>query len=271
LVALRERIAPLGAARTRLLPVLAMIEGLDVAVVVPAFNEERHVARVVSSTPPFVDRVVVVDDASEDATSERARATGDGRLSVLRHPINRGVGAAIATGYAHAFDAGADVAVVMAGDGQMDPADLEALLAPILRDEADYVKGNRLAWPDVARRMPLTRLVGNHALSALTRAATGVPVRDSQCGYTALTRAAAARLRLDRLWPRYGYPNDLIASLAAAGLRVRDVPVRPVYADETSGVDLRHALFVVPYVLARAALRRASAPARPLADPQPAE
>ncbi len=250
-----------------------MLDGLDVAVVVPAFNEERHIAGVLRSIPALVDRVVVVDDASEDATAERARAVGDARALVIRHPVNRGVGAAIVSGYLHAFDSGADVAVVMAGDGQMDPADLGALLAPIGRGEADYTKGDRLAWPDVARRMPLTRLVGNHALSVLTRAATGLPVHDSQCGYTALTRTAASRLRLDRIWPRYGYPNDLLAALSAAGLRVKDVPVRPIYADETSGVDLRHALFVVPYVLARAAFRRASAADAPHAipDAQPAE
>jgi glycosyltransferase involved in cell wall biosynthesis len=251
-----------------------MLDGLDVAVVVPAYNEERHVGRVLSSIPSFVDRVFVVDDASADATFERAGATGDARVSVLRHAENRGVGAAIVTGYHHAFAAGADVAVVMAGDGQMDPADLGALLAPLLRGEADYIKGDRLAWPDVARRMPLTRLIGNHALSVFTRAATGLPVSDSQCGYTALARGAAERLRLDRLWPRYGYPNDLLAAAAAAGLRVKDVPVRPVYADEKSGVDLRHALFVVPYVLARAAFRRAStssAPPETVHAPQPAE
>jgi glycosyltransferase involved in cell wall biosynthesis len=250
-----------------------MLSGLVVAVVVPAYNEERHVLRVLESMPGFVDRILVVDDASHDATGDRVMSVTDPRVTLLRHSRNLGVGAAIATGYARAFADGADVAVVMAADAQMDPRDLEPLIAPIARGEADYAKGDRLSWPDAARAMPPTRFVGNHALAALTRLATGVRVRDSQCGYTALSRDGARRLRLDALWPGYGYPNDLIASAAMAGLRIREVPVRPIYADETSGVGVRHALVVVPYVLARAALRRLTVelagPAAP--GPEPAE
>jgi hypothetical protein len=138
----------------------------------------------------------------------------------------------------------------------MDPADLPNVLAPVLRGEAEYVKGNRLSYPGARRRMPWTRWVGNTVLSALTRAVTGTPVQDSQCGYTALSRRAAELLPLEQLWPRYGYPNDLLGMIAERGLRVREVVVRPVYADEISGVGLRHALVVVPFVLARVFLRR---------------
>ncbi len=233
-----------------------MFEGARVAVVVPAYNEARLIARTLGRVPGFVDVVVVVDDGSRDDTAAQAFGVGDPRVVVVAHPANRGVGAAIASGYRAAFRAGAEVAVVMAGDAQMDPADLPALLAPVLRGEADYAKGDRLSHPRAHAAMPLARFVGNHALSALTRLATGLPVRDAQCGYTALSRDAADRLALGALWPRYGYPNDLLGRAAAAGLRVRDVTVRPVYADETSGIGLRHALFVVPFVLARVVARR---------------
>lgn len=236
-----------------------MFEGARVAVVVPAFDEARLIDRTLARVPAFVDLVVVVDDASRDDTAARARACGDARVVVVTHALNRGVGAAIASGYDAAFRAGADVAVVMAGDAQMDPADLPALLAPVLRGEADYAKGDRLSHPQARTAMPRARYVGNHVLSALTRMATGLPIRDAQCGYTALSRAGAGRLALAALWPRYGYPNDLLGRAAAAGLRVRDVTVRPVYADETSGIGLRHALFVVPFVLARVVARRARA------------
>ncbi len=249
-----------------------MFAGLVVAVVVPAYNEERHVLRVLEALPDTVDRIVVVDDASADRTVMRVEQSADPRVVLVRHEENRGVGAAIATGYARAFADGADVAVVMAADAQMDPRDLEPLLGPIARGEAEYAKGDRLSWPGAQRLMPTTRFIGNHALAALTRIATGVDVRDSQCGYTALSREGARRLRLDRLWPRYGYPNDLLASAAMAGLRIREVPVRPIYADETSGVGLRHALVVVPFVLARAALRRLTEERAPAAAaPDPAE
>jgi len=145
----------------------------------------------------------------------------------------------------------------MAGDAQMHPDDLPALLSPVVEGEVDYAKGNRLAHPDAYARMPLTRFIGNQILSLLTRVATGVPVHDSQCGYTALHRRVAERIAWHELWSGYGYPNDLLGQLQCLGARVRDVVVRPVYADEQSGIRLHHALFVIPYVLARVLLRRA--------------
>jgi len=229
----------------------------DVAVVVPAYNEARLIGRTLARVPKFVRTIVVVDDGSVDGTHEAARAFGDARVEIVRLPENRGVGAAIVAGYARAFACGAQVCAVMAGDAQMDPADLPAVLEPVLRGEADYVKGDRLSFPDVRRHMPWTRWLGNQTLSWLTRIVTGIEVRDSQCGYTAISRPAAARLPLESLWPRYGYPNDLLGMLAERGLRVREVVVRPVYADEISGVGLRHALGVVPFVLMRVLLRRA--------------
>jgi hypothetical protein len=138
----------------------------------------------------------------------------------------------------------------------MDPEDLPKVIAPILRGEADYVKGDRLSYPAVRRHMPWTRWLGNRVLSSLTGLVTGTAVRDSQCGYTALSQYAGDRLPLEQLWPRYGYPNDMIGMLAERGLRIREVMVRPIYADEVSGVRLHHALLVVPFVLLRVLVRR---------------
>jgi glycosyltransferase involved in cell wall biosynthesis len=227
-----------------------------VAVVVPAYNEARLIERTLASIPRYVEQIVVVDDGSRDATASLAERCGDARVRVVRHEVNRGVGAAIVTGYRAAFERGVDVCVVMAGDAQMDPRDLSALLAPVLSGKADYAKGDRLSFPRAHRHMPLSRWLGNALLSRLTRLATGLVVRDSQCGYTALSKRAADKLPLDRLWPRYGYPNDLLGMLAERGLQVRDVVVRPVYADEASGIGLRHALWVIPYVLMRVLGRR---------------
>jgi glycosyltransferase involved in cell wall biosynthesis len=229
-----------------------------VVAVVPAWDEAPRIARVVRAMPEWVDAVVVVDDASRDGTAEAARATGDARLRVVRHERNRGVGAAIVTGYRRAGELtsdGRDVFVVMAGDGQMDPHDLPALVDPVARDDADYVKGNRFGSRDVVRTMPPSRLLGGLAFSWATSRAIGVSVSDSQCGYTALARAAWGRLDLDRLWPGYGYPNDLLSQLALRGLRIAEVPVRAVYADEVSRLKPRH-VPVVAAVVARAWVRR---------------
>lgn len=210
-----------------------MFRGRRIAVVVPAFNEAEKIARTLRSIPGFVDQVIVVDDASQDGTLRIARRSQRRGLLVLGHGRNRGVGAAIATGYAAAFEAGADVTAVMAGDSQMDPADLIALLEPVAFGRADYAKGNRFAWPGVYRVMPLQRVLGNVVLSHLTRLASGYGrVFDSQCGYTAANRRALAIILGGEVFPRYGYPNDLLCRLGAHGARVVDVPVRPVYGPQ---------------------------------------
>jgi glycosyltransferase involved in cell wall biosynthesis len=199
--------------------------------------------------PARADAIYVVDDASADGTAAAAAAVGDPRVRVIRHGENRGVGAAITSGYTRALEENADVLVVMAGDDQMDPEDLEALIAPVIAGEADYVKGSRFRHGD-ARRMPLARRTGSQLLSFLTRLATGLDVDDCQCGYTALAARAARILPLGELWPRFGYPNDLLGMIAEHRLRIVEVPVRPVYADEASGLRPWH-VFSIAFVIAR--------------------
>ena len=233
-----------------------MMRERRIAVVIPAFREAGLIGKTLRGIPPFVDLVVVVDDASDDGTDRAALDAGDQRLLLLRLPRNQGVGAAIAAGYRLARRRGADVVAVMAGDAQMDPVDLPALLAPVLAGEADYAKGNRLRHPR-ARDMPLQRRLGTQVLGWGTALATGLQgLGDSQCGYTAISGALLDRLPLERLYPRYGYPNDLLSHIALAGGRVVEVPVRPVYAGERSGLRPRH-LALISALLARAALRRA--------------
>jgi glycosyltransferase involved in cell wall biosynthesis len=235
-----------------------MLYGVRVVVVVPAFNEEDRIGRVLGGLPAEVDEVIVIDDASRDATAVRAREAGGDRTRVLAHAQNRGVGAAIVTGYADALTrpgAPRDAFVVMAGDAQMDPADLPALVAPIARGGAGYVKGNRFAHPEVGRVMPRGRRLGGAVFSTLTSLAIGQPVHDSQCGYTAIAREACARLDLPGLWPRYGYPNDLLGQLAVRGIAIREVCVRPIYAGERSGLRLWH-LARIGQLVGRAWARR---------------
>lgn len=241
-----------------------MYRDLSVAVVIPAFNEENAIERAIQAVPGFVDHVVVVDDASEDTTATRAARAGGRAVEIVRHGANRGVGAAIVSGYRRALAHGLDVAVVMAGDGQMDPADLPALLDPIAEGRADYVKGNRFLHRDVWRVMPRARIAGNLLLSLATKATSGYwHVFDSQCGYTAIHRRALDVLELDRVFARYGYPNDVLARLHAAGMRVVDVPVRPVYGPGwRSGIKLRTVLYPVSFVLLRSLATRVATETR---------
>jgi glycosyltransferase involved in cell wall biosynthesis len=244
-----------------------MYRKLRVAVVVPAFNEARAIASAVATIPDLVDHAIVVDDASGDDTGARAEAAGAhvaAEVEVVRHPDNRGVGAAIVTGYRRALAAGADVIAVMAGAGQMDPADLPALLDPIADGDAGYVKGNRFLHPDVWSAMPRARIVGNVVLSAATRVTSGYRhVFDSQCGYTAASRDALGAIDLDGVFPRYGYPNDLLSRLHVAGMRVVDVAVRPIYgAAWRSGIHLGTALHPIPWVLLRSWGHRVAAELR---------
>jgi glycosyltransferase involved in cell wall biosynthesis len=224
-----------------------MVEGKRVAVVVPAHDEQELIAETLRGIPDFVDRVFVVDDASTDATGELARATGDPRVEVLVRAENGGVGAAIVTGYERALADGIDVTCVMAADNQMDPSELRSLVEPVARGEVDYAKANRLFTGEAWRVIPRSRYLGNAVLSFLTKIASGYwHVADSQAGYTALSRAALERLDLDRIYPRYGFPNDLLVHLNVAGARVRDVPSRPIYGvGEQSGIRIRS---VVPRI-----------------------
>lgn len=217
-----------------------MYKNSTISVVVPAHNEELLIQRVIQTMPDFVDNIVVVDDDSSDKTVDAIIEiqNKNPRVHLIRHPINQGVGGAIATGYKWCRDQASDVTVVMAGDAQMDPADLPALLEPVVNGEVDYSKGNRLVTGEAWKKIPRKRYLGNAALSLLTKIASGYwHVADSQTGYTAINLKALKALDLDNIYRRYGVPNDLLVKLNILGMRVRDVPVKPVYGiGEKSGL-----------------------------------
>jgi glycosyltransferase involved in cell wall biosynthesis len=231
-------------------------EGKTVAVVVPAYNEEKLIGTVLDTMPDFVDLIIVVDDASTDCTSDIV-ASYHRRLAnslvPMRHTHNQGVGAAIVTGYKQALLRHSDVVAVMAGDGQMDPNDLVRLIAPIVRGEAEYVKGNRLFRGESWKMIPHTRYLGNAVLSLLTKIASGYwHIADSQSGYTAVARVALERLDLDAIYQRYGMPNDMLIKLNVENFRVRDIAVRPVYnIGEVSGIRLWKVIPTISWLLLR--------------------
>jgi glycosyltransferase involved in cell wall biosynthesis len=224
-----------------------MLEGKSVAVVIPAHDEEKLIAATIAGVPGFVDRIVVVDDRSNDGTAAAVETLGDARVELIRHERNEGVGAAIVTGYKRTRDEGLDVTAVMAGDNQMDPADLETLVVPVARGEVDYAKANRLFTGQAWDLIPRTRYLGNAVLSLLTKIASGYwHVADSQTGYTAISLEYLRLLDLDRIYKGYGMPNDMLVHLNIWNARVRDFPSRPIYnVGERSGIRLRK---VVPRI-----------------------
>ena len=231
-----------------------MLEGKRVAVVVPAFDEEKLIVTTLASIPEYVDRVIVVDDASRDGTAAAAAGTGEERVTVITHDKNRGVGAAIVTGYQRALEEGIDVTCVMAGDNQMDPDDLEAIAGPVARGDVEYAKANRLFTGRAWDLIPRNRYLGNAVLSLLTKIASGYwHVADSQSGYTAVSLKTLELLDLDRIYPRYGFPNDMLVHLNVINARVRDVPSRPVYGvGETSGIRLSKVIPAISWLLTKA-------------------
>jgi glycosyltransferase involved in cell wall biosynthesis len=231
-----------------------MLEGKTVAVVVPAHDEEHLIATTLAGIPDFVDKIYVVDDGSRDATAERARATGDARVEVVPHDRNRGVGAAIVTGYQRALADGIDATGVMAADNQMDPADLELLALPVVRGELDYAKANRLVTGEAWNLIPRTRYLGNAVLSMLTKIASGYwHVADSQSGYAVISNGMLGALDLDRVYTNYGFPNDFLVHLNVENARVRDFPSRPIYGvGERSGIRYRKVVPRISWLLVKA-------------------
>jgi glycosyltransferase involved in cell wall biosynthesis len=230
-----------------------MLEGKRVAVVVPAHDEQELIATTLAGIPGFVDRVYVVDDGSGDATAERARGVGDPRIEVVAHERNRGVGAAIVTGYKRAAEDGMDVTAVMAADNQMDPGDLGTLALPVLRGEVDYAKANRLVSGEAWKLIPRARYLGNAVLSLLTKIASGYwHVADSQSGYTAISKQMLDVLDLDRIYTGYGFPNDILVHLNVWNARVRDFSSRPIYGvGERSGIRYRKVVPRISWLLVK--------------------
>ena len=222
-------------------------------VIIPCYNEETQIGKVLETMPDFVDKIVVVNDCGTDNTIGVVELymKKEPRVILIKHEKNQGVGGAIATGYMWARDNDIDVAVVMAGDGQMDPKDLPTILDPVVKGEADYSKGNRLFTGEAYKVIPKLRYFGNSVLSLLTKIASGYwHIADSQCGYTAVNRRTLEMVDWGKMYKRYGQPNQLLVMLNILNLSVRDVPVRPVYGiGEKSGIKLRKVIFTMSYLL----------------------
>jgi glycosyltransferase involved in cell wall biosynthesis len=234
-----------------------MYKGHHITAVVPAYNEENLIAKTVTTMPDFVDRIIVVDDKSTDSTSECVRAIEDPRVVLLRHEENLGVGGAILSGHRLALRLGGDIDVVMAGDAQMDPDYLPALLDPIVHSGFGFTKANRFYSRSSFRGMPAVRVFGNVVLSYLTKISSGYwHLFDPQNGYTAIRHDQLLRLDLDDIAIGYEFENDLLINLSILRVRACDVPVPAVYGDEISGIRLERVVPRMVRLLVRGFVKR---------------
>jgi glycosyltransferase involved in cell wall biosynthesis len=236
-----------------------MYKEKNIGVVIPAYNEETQISRVIKTMPDYVDRIIIVDDNSADRTVDVISALQKTRpLTLIRHNVNKGAGGAMVTAYNYAKEQNLDVVVRMDGDGQMNPDDLPALLDPVVEDRADYSKGNRLFTGEAYQKIPKVRYFGNAFLSLFTKIASGYwHVADSQSGYTAINKKALQLIDWNQLYTWYGHPNDILVRLNVHNLRVKDVPVAPVYnIGEKSGIKIGRAIFKIGWLLIKLFLWR---------------
>ena len=230
-----------------------MVENKTIAVVIPAFGEERMITGVVKTLPNLVDHIVVVNDCSRDSTRQivESLALNDGRIVLINHGVNQGCGAALTSGYQWCIKNNIDIAVRMDGDGQMNPDELPALIGPVAEGRADYAKGNRFFSGKAYERMPKARFYGTAFLSLLTKIVSGYwHISDFQSGYTAINKQALNRVNWDSMYKGYGQPNDLLVLLNVENMRVVDVPVEPIYGvGEKSGLKIQKIIFTLGWLL----------------------
>ncbi len=203
----------------------------SLCIVIPAYNEERAIGRTLADLPAAWDGVhettiVVVDDGSDDGTSDVVLACRDARVVLLRHAVNRGLGGALGTGLAYARGYGADFVVTYDADGQHAPRNIATVLAPMLSGRAEVVVGSRLLDP---RGMPWHRIVGNWGLNILTYVLFGMWTTDSQSGLRGFSKRALAdiQIRMDRM----EVSSEIIKEIRRCRLRFAEVPIRAIYSE----------------------------------------
>jgi glycosyltransferase involved in cell wall biosynthesis len=229
-----------------------MYKNKTIAVSVPAHNEENFIGQVIDTMPGFVDKIYVADDASTDKTSSIVleKSHKDKRVVLLNRHSNGGVGAAVLTGHLQALKDGADIVVVMAGDGQMDPAILTDFLDPIVAGKADYTKGNRLSRQEHKQEMPRLRAFGNSLLTLLSRISSGYwHMSDPQNGYTAISAQVLKKLDIKKIENGFAFENNMLVHLNIVRARVLDIPHPAVYRGQQSKIRYTKFIFNTSWIL----------------------
>ncbi|WP_056933539.1 glycosyltransferase family 2 protein [Thermococcus barophilus] len=207
-----------------------MLNGKRISVIIPAYNEEKRIGKVLQRMPDFIDEIIVVDDGSEDRTSEVARELG---AEVIRLEQNQGKGRAMSEGIKKA---NGDIIVFIDADGQHKPEEIIKLVEPIVNGEADFVIGSRLIKAQGER--PLIRKISNFITTSLIRLKLGINVRDTQSGFRAIRREFLPEIESKR----YEVETEVLIKAVKKGARVKEVPVSMIYGIETGHFRLEDIL-----------------------------
>lgn len=215
-----------------------------ICVVIPAYKVKEQILSVINKIEPYVERIFVIDDCCPEHTGDWVKAQcSDGRVEVITHQKNQGVGGALITGYMAALQQDMDIAVKVDGDGQMDPELIAAFVTPILAGEADYTKGNRFFDLDSLIEMPKIRLFGNAVLSFMNKMSSGYwDIFDPTNGYTAIHTELLRHLPLEKISRRYFFESDMLFRLNTLRAVVVDIPMQSKYGTEISNLKINHVL-----------------------------
>ena len=213
-----------------------------IAVVIPCYRVKDKILKVLSAIGPEVSRIYVVDDLCPEYSGNHVENNCfDSRVVILRHTENIGVGGAVLTGYKRALSDDASIIVKIDGDGQMDPKLIPAFISPIIRGEADYCKGNRFYNLNSVGEMPSIRIIGNAALSFLSKFSTGYwHLFDPTNGYTAIHGDVAKLMPFDKISKRYFFETDILFRLSLLKALALDIPMDAVYEDEKSNLNIKN-------------------------------
>lgn len=233
-----------------------MYRGKRIAVVLPAYNEEKLIKPTIENVPNYFDEIIVVNDGSKDNTEAVVSSFKDKRITLINHNPNKGLGQSIITGYLHSSKKNNDITIVVGADFQMDLVEAKKFLDPIIDGKADFTKGNRFLYSkNIREDMPRVRFIGNSLLSFITKLASGYwKIFDSNDGYTAIKKEVIDAVDWTTATKRYGYNGDWMALFNIKNVRIMDIPRRPIYlkGERQSQIKIgRYIMKVAPKLLYR--------------------
>lgn len=216
---------------------------MKIYIVIPLYNEEKHIDNLLKDLSKYKLPIVVVDDGSNDSTPLKLQKVDSTKIKVLTHNINLGKGASMKTGAEYAFSHNADAVIFMDGDGQHSEKDLSKFIRELKRNKFDMLFGTRISSYGV----PLVRFLGNKFASITVALLFNVYVSDSLCGYRALTKKAYKKI----LWESdgYGVEIEMIARMSKNKLKFAEIPVETIYHDGVKGVTLLDAISILGSVV----------------------